>query len=98
MILELCALKEEGELKHLFVMGCLSERYLSELKHEIPQVDKFYGKFNWKNLLADLSSRFDDSTASHRMLTTPPHYASRYPKAATAIAPTAPFPSSQGHT
>ena len=75
MILELCALKEEGELKHLFVMGCLSERYLSELKHEIPQVDKFYGKFNWKNLLADLSSRFDESTASHRMLTTPPHYA-----------------------
>ena len=75
MILELCALKEEGELKHLFVMGCLSERYLSELKHEIPQVDKFYGKFNWKTLLAALSRRFDERTASHRVLTTPPHYA-----------------------
>ena len=46
MILEFCQAKEEGRLKKLFVMGCLSERYLQELKGEIPQVDKFYGKFN----------------------------------------------------
>ena len=51
MILEFCQAKEEGKLKKLYVMGCLSERYLSELKVEIPQVDKFYGKFNWKRHL-----------------------------------------------
>ena len=46
MILELCELKEARKLNHVFVMGCLSERYLTELREEIPQVDKFYGKFN----------------------------------------------------
>ena len=51
MILELAQAKEEGHLKKLYVMGCLSERYLRELAIEIPQVDKFYGKFNWKELL-----------------------------------------------
>ena len=50
MILEFAERKEEGDLKKLFVMGCLSERYLQELAIEIPQVDKFYGKFNWKEL------------------------------------------------
>ena len=53
-ILEFCEAKEEGRLRKLYVMGCLSERYLKELQIEIPQVDKFYGKFNWKELLADL--------------------------------------------
>jgi ribosomal protein S12 methylthiotransferase len=56
-------------------MGCLSERYLEELKAEIPQVDKFYGKFNWKQLLADLGKAYDDAHAVERTLTTPPHYA-----------------------
>ena len=50
MILEFCQAKEEGRLKKLFVMGCLSERYLKELGEEIPQVDKFYGKFDWNEL------------------------------------------------
>ncbi len=54
MILEFAERKEEGDLKKLFVMGCLSERYLQELAIEIPQVDKFYGKFNWKELLQGL--------------------------------------------
>ena len=54
MILEFAQAKEEGELEKLYVMGCLSERYLKELAIEIPQVDKFYGKFNWKELLQDL--------------------------------------------
>ena len=54
MILEFAERKEEGDLKKLFVMGCVSERYLKELAVEIPQVDKFYGKFNWKELLQDL--------------------------------------------
>ena len=48
MILEFAQAKEEGNLEKLYVMGCLSERYLKELAVEIPQVDKFYGKFNWR--------------------------------------------------
>jgi ribosomal protein S12 methylthiotransferase len=75
MILEFCQAKEQGRLKKLYVMGCLSERYLEELKAEIPQVDKFYGKFNWKQLLADLGKAYDDAHAVERTLTTPPHYA-----------------------
>ena len=57
MILEFARPKEEGNLKKLYVMGCLSERYLKELAIEIPQVDKFYGKFNWKELLAGFGQR-----------------------------------------
>ena len=75
MILEFCEAKEEGRLKKLFVMGCLSERYLKELEVEIPQVDKFYGKFNWNELLADLGKAYYDEMAIERTLTTPKHYA-----------------------
>ena len=75
MILEFCEAKEEGKLKKLYVMGCLSERYLKELEVEIPQVDKFYGKFNWNELLADLGKEFHDEMAIERTLTTPKHYA-----------------------
>ena len=49
-IIELCELKNDGELNKVYVMGCLSERYMDELRKEIPEVDKFYGKFNWKEL------------------------------------------------
>ena len=75
MILEFCEAKEEGKLKKLYVMGCLSERYLKELEVEIPQVDKFYGKFNWNELLADLGKEYHDEMAIERTLTTPKHYA-----------------------
>ena len=75
MILEFCEAKEEGKLKKLYVMGCLSERYLKELKAEIPQVDKFYGKFNWNELLADLGKAYQADYAIERTLTTPKHYA-----------------------
>ena len=75
MILEFCEAKEEGRLRKLYVMGCLSERYLKELEVEIPQVDKFYGKFNWNELLADLGKEFHDEMAIERTLTTPKHYA-----------------------
>lgn len=75
MILELCQLKEEGRLSRVYVMGCLSERYFEELGEEIPQVDKFYGKFNWPDLLRDLGERYDEDIALERVLTTPPHYA-----------------------
>lgn len=75
MILELADLKEEGKLDKLYVMGCLSERYLNDLKMEIPQVDKFYGKFNWQQLINDLGKSYDPSCKDKRVLTTPPHYA-----------------------
>lgn len=75
MILNLCNQKDAGKLKKVFVMGCLSERYMDELKAEIPQVDKFYGKFNWKDLLKDLQSDYDTQTLGERVLTTPSHYA-----------------------
>lgn len=75
MILELCQAKEEGNLKRLYVMGCLSERYLEELRLEIPQVDKFYGKFNWNELLNDLGKAYHQELAIERTLTTPKHYA-----------------------
>lgn len=75
MILEFAQAKEEGLLKKLYVMGCLSERYLKELAIEIPQVDKFYGKFNWKELLHDLGKNYREELHNERVLTTPTHYA-----------------------
>ena len=76
MILELCELKDRGELRQVYVMGCLSERYLQELKAEIEQVDKFYGKFNWPQLLADLGHAAPAADSlPQRTLTTPSHYA-----------------------
>lgn len=74
MILEFAQAKEEGLLKKLYVMGCLSERYLKELAIEIPQVDKFYGKFNWKELLHDLGKNYREELHNERVLTTPAHY------------------------
>ena len=74
-ILEFVQAKEEGRLNKLFVMGCLSQRYKDELEAEIPQVDKFYGKFNYKQLLADLGKAEAASCDGRRHLTTPRHYA-----------------------
>lgn len=75
MILELGERKRRGELKRLYVMGCLSQRFLSELKKELPEVDKFYGKFNWNELLADLGHTYDIEAQNKRRITTPGHYA-----------------------
>ena len=75
MILEFCQRKEEGDLNRLYVMGCLSERYLNELSEEITQVDKFYGKFNWTELVNDLKHEYREDIAQERVLTTPGHYA-----------------------
>lgn len=74
-ILEFCQAKEEGRLKRVYVMGCLSERYFKELGQEIPQVDKFYGKFNWTELLEDLGKAYDKANEYERRITTPKHYA-----------------------
>ncbi|MCC8188076.1 MAG: 30S ribosomal protein S12 methylthiotransferase RimO [Bacteroides sp.] len=75
MILEFAQAKEEGQLEKLYVMGCLSERYLKELAVEIPQVDKFYGKFNWKALLEELGKNYQQELYIKRTLTTPGHFA-----------------------
>ena len=75
MILELCQAKEEGRVKQVYVMGCLSQRFMKELGHEIPQVDKFYGKFNWTELLNDLGKMYQQERQYERRLTTPKHYA-----------------------
>lgn len=79
-ILELCELKNDGELNKVFVMGCLSERYMDELREEIPEVDKFYGKFNWKELINDLEAEDNEPSPpicgeAARVTTTPKHYA-----------------------
>ena len=74
-ILEFVAAKEEGRLRQLYVMGCLSQRYKDELEKEIPEVDKFYGKFNYKELLADLGKADIPACNGLRHLTTPRHYA-----------------------
>ena len=73
-------MKNDGELNKVFVMGCLSERYMDELREEIPEVDKFYGKFNWKELISDLEAEDNEPSTpicgeAARVTTTPKHYA-----------------------
>lgn len=75
MVLELGEAKRRGKIGKLFVMGCLSERFLKDLENELPEVDHFYGKFNWKELLNDLGKSYHQELASDRILTTPNHYA-----------------------
>lgn len=75
MILEMGQRKTQGSLEKLYVMGCLSERYLADLISEIPEVDHFYGKFDWTELLAELGHTYNEEIHNDRYLTTPPHYA-----------------------
>ena len=74
-ILEFAQAKTKGRIKKLFVMGCLSERYLAELEAEIPEVDGWYGKFNYKQLLKDLEGELFEACEGKRHVTTPRHYA-----------------------
>ena len=74
MVLGFGEAKKNKQIRKLFVMGCLSERYQKELQELIPEVDKFYGKFNWKELLSDLGKTYRQELASERILTTPAHY------------------------
>ena len=73
-ILEFAQAKTEGRIEKLFVMGCLSERYLAELEAEIPEVDGWYGKFNYKQLLKDLKTEDFNACEGKRHITTPRHY------------------------
>ena len=75
MILELAQRKQQGKLRQLIVMGCLSQRYFEELKQELPEVDKFYGKFDWEQIVTDLGGTYHKEASFERRLTTPPHYA-----------------------
>ena len=84
-LLEFAQRKKEGRLQRLYVMGCLSERYLADLQIELPEVDKFYGKFDFRGIVDELSRSEKCSEESnlapcsplpaHRKLTTPRHYA-----------------------
>ncbi len=75
MILEYAEAKKQRKIKKLFVMGCLSERYRKELSEEIPEVDHFYGKFDWKSLISDLGKSYHNELSLDREITTPKHYA-----------------------
>ena len=87
-ILEFAQAKTEGRIEKLFVMGCLSERYLADLEAEIPEVDGWYGKFNYKQLLDTLNDERGTWNVAapnnnvqcsmfnvQRKITTPRHYA-----------------------
>lgn len=76
MILRMVEAKKTGRIGQVYVMGCLTERFMDELKVEIPEVDGYYGKFNWKNLLSDLGKAYhNDPLGGNRSITTPQHYA-----------------------
>lgn len=75
MILQFAEAKAEGRIRHLYVMGCLSERYMNDLKGEIPEVDGYFGKFDWQAIITHLAGKYNDGIADKRILTTPSHYA-----------------------
>ena len=75
MILRMSQRKSEGKLERLYVMGCLSQRYFDELQTEIPEVDKFFGKFDYYGILDELGKTFRPECRNERCLTTPGHYA-----------------------
>ena len=75
MILQMGQRKAQGTLERLYVMGCLSERYLHDLEAEIPEVDRFFGKFDYNGILDELGISYRREAAHERVLTTPPHYA-----------------------
>ena len=74
-ILQFAERKKRKKLKKLFVMGCLSERYMAELEEELPEVDKYYGKFSFMDLIADLGHAVETGCLQERTITTPKHYA-----------------------
>ena len=73
-ILRLGEAKRQGKIRNLVVMGCLSERFRANLIEALPEVDRIYGKFDWKGMLTDLGHAYRDDLAHERHLTTPPHY------------------------
>ena len=74
-ILQFCDAKKHKKIKRLYVMGCLSQRYFDDLNTEIPEVDNFYGKFDWENLISDLELTKPSTAIYDRVITTPSHHA-----------------------
>ena len=74
-ILEQVERKKAGLIGQVYVIGCLSQRYGSELRQEIPEVDGFFGKFDWKGVMEKMGEYFNRSIRHQRILTTPSHYA-----------------------
>jgi len=75
MILECGELKKAGKIGRLYVMGCLSEKFCKDLQAEIPEVDGWYGKFNWGGILNELGRKWHGEIENDRIITTPSHYA-----------------------
>lgn len=73
-ILTYAEAKNEGRIKELYVMGCLSERYRDDLLSEIPEIDRIYGKFDWINIVSDIIKRNPATMPYDRVITTPSHY------------------------
>ncbi|MDD3108951.1 MAG: 30S ribosomal protein S12 methylthiotransferase RimO [Alistipes sp.] len=67
--------KSKGYIDHLFVMGCLAERYKRDLEQEIPEVDQYFGVNNLSDIVEAVGGRYRDELTGERMLTTPSHYA-----------------------
>ena len=74
-ILKFAQAKDEGKIKRLYVMGCLSQRYKEELEKNIPQVDRYFGKFDYMKLLEELGRKQVETCVGKRSITTPSHYA-----------------------
>ena len=75
MILDFCQAKKARKIKRLYVMGCLSQRYAPELIEDIPEVDGFFGKFDWEKIVKEVGGEYNEALANSRELTTPSHYA-----------------------
>lgn len=75
MVMDYVAAKERGDIKKLYVMGCLSARYREELTKEIPEVDRFFGKFDFEAIIAELGIQKRKDLLFDRSLTTPSHFA-----------------------
>jgi ribosomal protein S12 methylthiotransferase len=74
-ILRFIKAKESGKIRNLYVMGCLSERYMDALRTEIPEVSKYFGVHNISDILEEVGTRFRPELNTSRILTNPGHYA-----------------------
>jgi ribosomal protein S12 methylthiotransferase len=74
-ILSYIGAKHHGQIDNLYVIGCLSERYADSLRNELPEVDKFFGVNNIKEIIESLGYNYKDKLIGERLLSTPPHYA-----------------------
>ncbi|HNX54852.1 MAG TPA: 30S ribosomal protein S12 methylthiotransferase RimO [Prolixibacteraceae bacterium] len=74
-ILQFVNAKNRGDIDKLYVMGCLSERYKADLKQEIPEVDRYFGKFDIKAIVTELKATYRPEFIYERKITTPTHFA-----------------------